>query len=550
MVFQILAKVLAALLRPFSTAESLDQYARGGYFLLGLVVLSIHLALFAFGYELDVQLRDVHPALGEALKELLTQYHLGFLEPLSRQIIIGEVATYLIIYQTTARRTVGLGVASIVFRTVDFVLRMGEWCTDNHSISAGMLVMLVVAIPIGFFLNGRAVAIDNGQREQFQELKIWLEAAEELVVSTPLTQSEPDRLASVESKWRNYFAKLPVGTSGNSPILQLHATLRVVLGRNKTSADNWMGHLELTAQEMGYLGDAPRKLAQVNMPGTSDIGCGLGMPCQHAQDVLSLLAAKIQIRLAGDACAKCEHTEPALRFLESIKADSLHDAKENGLANVYSCIVGRLVEKAGDPESLASCQSAYAKCGRQFMACTELTIRMYHAIRGKAPCSRDSMRVSNNSLDLLVKIALNFGYVSSAGYTMDRLELVKSLREQATALFKCQPSEPLAAVYFFTAAQARGAAAQLAAESPDSETLNVQMASDDAAAAGHLLEIALLFDQQAYRHSDLRTFCFAMKRDSPIAGAFWTSVTAMPKIGPTFPTIFNKILESQCTQSR
>ncbi len=556
-------KLTVRLLNPFATAESLEHYGRNGYLLLALLLLVVNAILALSGYDVTAPVASINPLFVTSLDGFLSDHHLEFLEPMSRKVFAIEIGFYVLGYFLVAvRQKAGILTANIVFRCLDLLLRTGEWCIDHQTLSASLLVILVVAIPAGFMIHGRDVDQIHRVSATIEELDRWLIAAEEMVDESPMTRPESDRLAHVMGKWRDGSCG-ELSLSPDTPILRLHNALIEVFSNGTGTKGDWTTHLTVAASRLPYLNT--EKSGEGGVPIQGDCGA-TAQSCKRAANILRLLAAKVHVRLAGDNCKECVHIDTALSFLKSIDDPRFEQARNNALGNSYSCVFGRLAQDAGNLEGVLTCPIAVQACGGDAQQCADKARELYAAVKRKhveLACSHGNMLVQNNSLDLLVKIALHFDYLSKAGLPGTRIDLISDLRNQANGLLKCQLTESLAPVFLFTAAQARGAAAQLAHRSSTASDLNLSLIAavrswgllpldqtpverDDAAAAGDLLRMALLFDRSEYQDSELRTFCFA-RLTGPIPEAFWAAASASAAVGSAFPEVdFKRVLEGQC----
>lgn len=512
---RIKRNLISRLFDPFSTAESLDSYARRGYWCIGFPAFFIFFAFVWFngllGYTVD-QL----PSWAQTIVNLAAK-SLNISADLSRMTVV-LIATLLYLVAGLVPKTqrwFGERFANAFFGVLSKAIETGEWFIDHRKASAISIVFLTSILIAGSYYKFSSILVEA---EQERNLSLWIERADLVVNKSTLSRNEPEKYRSLGQIPDIPNSISSPNSNGEQPSVVLSRMLATVYPEESTSNEStWLTKVATKVQSL-------EQLANTSPFDTQDAH----ESASQAQSLIHIIMGRVYVRSFEDAYTRPEelndshfkclvnakkHFEKALSIIEKTKKlphswTLRHRASiNNGLGLVYSSVFS-LFSRISPTNGAVSSLSEVSNICPDLNGCAERARESISlAGEGFPSCSFEDKRRMNNITDLLMRIGLNYEILSKpssrvkTSKTLERNELAQEISKSADEMLACNSREPLIINNFITAAQAYATSTQL-------KISDGQPSPAEALSAAYYLRLSYNFDAENLPDWDLSPFCF------------------------------------------
>lgn len=488
---------LSRIAAPFSRAESLEIYARNGYFLMGIGLIIVTAALSIFGLFGLVagSFRQLPPGVRETITYLLDLIKVKN-PPESLPIIVLLFVLYWIgYYFESVRLFIGERFASLFFGILSFAIAVGEWCLERRWYSLFIVIALVV------FMTWSTVSLVSQMRRNDtleRDFIHWLDQTDTFCARSTVSRDETDSYRLVAPFWRDGyegFVSLPKGLT--HPALPLHKILEELYSNVPTDKP-WNEFLQSILPKLKSYAAEYQPRAKREMTDTE----------KRCASLINILMGRIYVRL-GTECKDCQELVESNKYFDAVDDERYASAVHNGRGTIFATAFSALLD--GHASGLESiCQSP--------VQCAALGIEEYSKVTDQA-CSFQDKRRRNNLVDFLSRIGMHYGKLSALGIkthiaklckrdVRDAASLAQCIEDQVEEMMPCTAVDPFVPVLFITAAQAYGTSAELKIDAG-------QDAKSEIVAAGNYLRLAygINHNRRDIEGWGLCYFRFALKKD-------------------------------------
>ena len=236
-------RIVIRVARPFAKADTWSEYAGRAYWRLGALALGgVMLILFLTG-SIGGLMSQTPPTLlpyADALFEVFKPANFLKTSPLWLGLILIFCAVGMIPKFRGVRDAIGGVLANSFYLATDRLIAFGEWCIRNRGWS--MLIIGLLAFLIGWAATG---FFQTRSRNELlaQGLNRWLNEAERFVLEEPLFSQKEGRLKDLEELWQDEYKDILQRRGGYThTAAYLHEAIRL-LDRPKGSSDRYNIHL-------------------------------------------------------------------------------------------------------------------------------------------------------------------------------------------------------------------------------------------------------------------------------------------------------------------
>ena len=485
---------------PFQEASSLESFADRGYILFGsFLALSIIVA-----YQLTDVLLDPISALPELLVAIITTIFKSAKLPAEISLDYPIVYTIAIVYlgiffSPKLRRKIGDFFVENLFRVVEWLISLGEWCISHRWGSVFLILLLATLLGVGTSYSVRERTDVGVLEKQFEN---WIGDVENLLRYSPLDGGKRQEFDVVTAEWTDRFsATLSKREFSRARLL---ADLIDSLHEKRTANTPWLTHLgeKLPLYNNIFKKSHPR-----------DIESESKSLERRVDDLSRVLLGRLYINFARDDCSNMPALIEADQLLTSVSNKLYRPMVANAQGRIYNCFLFHLLSGTELPQ--AQQEQIKNKC-QDLYTCILRALHFYQEATGDEAgnCGFRDKRFRNNDLDLKAKLAIHYDSVAvrqaSRGVLREWLRtkktLANTLESGVSRLLECNSTEPLIPIVFITAAQASGAAATLQDYNTPEQDLNLH-------AAGVYLRLSHSFRPHDMEDWDMRCFCTALSPD-------------------------------------
>lgn len=528
--------LLTRVITPFSEARSIPDYGRRGYYLLGAALIVLTPLLWALGI-ISGPVSQLPAWLRDALTYLLGLIGLKDL-PTTIPVVVLIVVIYIFVYFIKpARIFIGEKFADLFFWTANVGINLGEWCLEHRWASLFVVVCLVSTITAGTYYLFDATRRNDKLAADFQH---WLDQVDNFSDRSTVLLDESHSYKQVSGFWNEDYqevVKLPDGHNHSAFVLH---KMFDDLYLNASPDMSWNEFLRAAL---------PKLLDEYSTEYKNTYAHGerrMTDPEKRAWALMNILLGRIYVRL-GHGCSDCPELVEAKKYFNRVgereyqpPAEKRYQAAvHNGLGTLYANVLTSMLQKPGAPP-----KDLQPIC-RNAAECASLALDEYARVEGDA-CSFEGRRRENNTIDLLVRIGLNYERLSFADinlnkvcgrYVRDGAGLARCVDQRLKGLVECSAYDPFIPQIFITTAQAYGVSVELRRRADPNADVTREVA-----AAGNYLRLAYMLNKDAQKNIknwDLCYFRFAL-RDEKLGSDFRRAVASgfdhLPSPDPDYLT--------------
>ncbi|HZH30526.1 MAG TPA: hypothetical protein VEY11_07160 [Pyrinomonadaceae bacterium] len=525
---KIIEKCFSTLTRPFLAADSLPNYSRRGYFLLGFILATPIILLWLKGY-LSAPLSQSHPIVRGVYKALAEKtVVLSYIPDSYISLVLIPIIIYLLLFLWPSKlQLIGETTANICFWILEKVINIGEWYIEHRWHSFFLIISLSFILAALITFEAYKFSDERKLRSDFD---YWLKDAGDFVRFNPVTEQEIERYARVKSYWRNDFnaiLKLPDGS--NHPALCLNYILDELYSKQEEKAWN-----DILQRKVEPLNEHMSKC----VPHVAE---NMDLAQARAWASMNMLMGRINVRLSGDSesqnYSNYHELVKALRYFEAVEKlqykapeDSKHYRSDasNGKGTIYSNTFSAYIRGQGstslNQEQLNNLKVVCANPAQ----CAMRALESYEdAAKGFEPCSYQGKRKLNNTTDLMLRIGHHYKDVAKEltshpfiNWMRTPLSLANEIEQHIQNLMTCNASKPFLSTFALTAAQGYGVSARLKSQAGVDAAPNLLTAA-------RYLRLANSFEPLNISKWDLSYFCLAVT-DQAVSPSFIEAIRSTP----------------------
>ena len=512
--------------KPFLIKPDLKIYSLYGYLLLFPFVFLCVYILNIFGLYVDGLLPESYIIITVILNFFFSnissaEWSAGI--PLTYSIFL--VYFYILARLPTLRIRLGTMFSDIFIKFLDWSILAGEFSIKHRSLS--LFFMLIISLLITATTVSYISTLKKAARLEVQS-RAWMNSVLKIVEYSTLTGGESTMFKEAILTWNDDFSFLDKDRATREKHLAIISILRL-LSNTEMPQDSNMSLVESKIQSL-YATAMQQQSREANQT--------------HLDDILNLILAKIQLRLAKDDCSGRTHLIKAFSYLELIpETTPFTRARLNAYGNLYNC---SLLHTIRNPEaSLIDPQSGDQICDDVYMCAINAISSYMKAADGQDVCSQESRRSTNNILDLKLKLALHYADPAMAPAIREPLDwlltpeaLISQISKNSDELLMCISTEPFTPLLLMTIAQAHGAVAALHAPKTQERERALSY-------AGLFLNLGYIYSPSDIQQLDLNCFCSAVDHDL-IEPAFFKGLTTVPWQPEDSLKLFTERLKRTC----
>jgi hypothetical protein len=535
----VFERLLRRLFRPFSDADTIEEYAAAGYWLFGVLLLLV-LSGAWLGGKLEWFLQFVYLGVDVA-GELIGLRRVALPPELPSGLAVGLL--YFGVYQIKAVRLfIGRGVADLFFGAANRMIGFGEWCIRHRTLST-ILIFLVLLVTLDLFRRERETA--RRQYTLSDGLEDWIDQAVIFTTSGTFTAAEVDSHRLLEGSWHPSFDKVLGGSTSEvgNPILTLNHLLRYLhAAESRLSGDNRLSWGQ-------FLSESSDSIALITK-NYMNVKTRVGSRERKAQNLLALTLGRVFVRLSGPECDNAEALTAAFGHFRNVSDRRLESDRMNGFGTVYACVASVLLRVPTSREFGADQVKELREICASVEDCSVRGLRAYRSSAKNADqCSFTDKRRRNNMVDLLTRLGNSYTQLNTRSFDYpfsDWIDTPSSFRDRLRAetdsMVNCSSRSPLIPALFVTAAQAHGTIAFLSLAASDSAG-----AAQAHKAAGHFLRLAYALQPSNLDDWDVRSFCSALTADGDLRAEFLSGIDS-PIPGFSVPEVvtLRRRIVNQC----